>query len=101
MPSRPAISMAENARYGLADGSGTRNSTRLGFGLVPVTGIRAHARRLGCEYTKLNGASKPGTSRRYELTVGLVNAQMLGACRSRPPMYHRAVSDSPAYPVSS
>ena len=35
MPSRPAISIAENARYGLHDGSGTRNSMRLAFGLVP------------------------------------------------------------------
>src|SRR6266536_4638477 len=98
MPSRPAISMAENARYGLADGSGTRNSMRLAFALVPVTGIRLQAERLRCEYTRLTGASKPGTRRRYEFTVGLVNAQMLDAWCSSPPMYQRAVSDSPPYP---
>ena len=63
MPSIPAISIAENARYGLADGSGTRNSIRLAFGLEPVIGIRTQADRLRCEYTRLTGASKPGTSR--------------------------------------
>ena len=46
IPSRPAISMAANARYGLQDGSGTRNSTRLAFGFVPVIGIRQQAERL-------------------------------------------------------
>ena len=33
MPSRPAMSIAENARYGLHDGSGQRNSSRFAFGL--------------------------------------------------------------------
>ena len=32
MPSRPAIIIAANARYGLHDGSGERNSSRLAFG---------------------------------------------------------------------
>ena len=41
--------MAENARYGLADGSGTRNSIRLALALVPVTGMRVQAERLRCE----------------------------------------------------
>ena len=63
IPSMPAISIAANARYGLQDGSGTRNSTRLAFGFVPVIGIRQQAERLRCEYTRLTGASKPGTSR--------------------------------------
>ena len=36
MPSRPAISIAANARYGLHDGSGQRNSIRLAFGLWRV-----------------------------------------------------------------
>ena len=93
--------MAEKARYGLADGSGTRNSTRLAFAFVPVTGMRVQADRLRCEYTRLTGASKPGTSRRYELTVGLVKAHSAGAWCSRPPTYQRAVSDRPPYPVSS
>src|ERR687890_26756 len=100
MPSRPAIIMAENARYGLLDGSGTRNSTRLALGLLPVTGMRVQAERLRCEYTRFTGASKPGTRRRYELTVGLVNAHSDGACLSRPPMYQRARSDRPAVPTS-
>ena len=38
--------MAEKARYGLADGSGTRNSSRLAFGLGPVIGMRMQADRL-------------------------------------------------------
>ena len=33
MPSRPAISMAANARYPLQDGSGVRNSTRFARGI--------------------------------------------------------------------
>ena len=57
MPSIPAISMAAMARYGLQEGSGTRNSMRLALGLEPVTGIRMHAERLRAEYTRLTGAS--------------------------------------------
>ena len=38
------MSIAANARYGLHDGSGTRNSMRLAFGLEPVIGMR-HAGR--------------------------------------------------------
>ena len=49
MPSRPAISIAEKARYGFDDGSGTRNSMRLAFGLEPVTGMRMQAERLRAE----------------------------------------------------
>ncbi|SLI19912.1 Uncharacterised protein [Mycobacteroides abscessus subsp. abscessus] len=57
MPSRPAISMAAKARYGLPEESGARNSMRLAFGLLPVTGMRTAAERLRCEYTRLIGAS--------------------------------------------
>src|ERR1700683_5175905 len=49
MPSMPAISIAAKARYGLADGSGTRNSIRLAFGLVPVIGMRQQADRFRFE----------------------------------------------------
>src|SRR5216683_2506032 len=38
MPSRPAINSAANVRYGLADGSGARNSSRLAFGDVEQRG---------------------------------------------------------------
>src|SRR5580658_5302653 len=48
MPSRPAISIAEKARYGLAHGSGKRTSTRLAFGL-DVHGMRHEAERLRTE----------------------------------------------------
>ena len=63
MPSRPASSSAEKARYGLADGSGQRNSMRLAFGFEPVIGMRTQAERLRWLYTRLIGASKPGTRR--------------------------------------
>ncbi|CAM5279685.1 hypothetical protein STENM327S_00851 [Streptomyces tendae] len=86
MPSRPASSSAEKARYGLPEASGARNSTRLAFGFEPVIGIRIAAERLRCEYTRFTGASKPGTRRWYEFTVGLVKASSDGACLRMPPM---------------
>src|SRR5437588_10213762 len=100
-PSSPAWSIAANARYGLHDGSGDRNSTRLAAGVWKYTGMRAHAERFRCEYTRLIGASYPGTSRRYEVVVGAANARIAGACASSPPMYHRPRSLTPAYPTSS
>ena len=57
MPSRPAINIAENARYGLHDGSGQRNSSRFAFGDFEYSGMRTDAERLRCEYTRLTGAS--------------------------------------------
>ena len=56
MPSRPAISIAAKARYGLASGSGKRTSTRLAFGLVGVGNAargRAVARRIGEQHRRL------------------------------------------------
>ena len=64
MPSRPAIIIAANARYGLHDGSGERNSMRLAFGDDENIGMRIDAERLRAEYARLTGASKPGVSRR-------------------------------------
>src|SRR6476659_9037288 len=101
MPSRPAMSIAENARYGLQDGSGQRNSSRFAFGLFEYSGMRTDAERLRCEYTRLTGASYPGTSRLYEFVAGFENARIAGACVSRPPMYQRAMSERPPYPFSS
>ncbi len=89
------MSCAANARYGLPEASGARNSMRFAFGFVPVIGMRMDADRLPAEYTRLTGASKPGTRRWNELTVGLVKARTAGACFSRPPMYQRAMSESP------
>ena len=44
------LERVQNAReVGVADGSGTRNSTRLAFGFDPVIGIRMQAERLRCE----------------------------------------------------
>src|ERR1017187_221624 len=86
-PSRPAISIAAKARYGLQEGSGGRNSTRLALGLAEYIGMRQAALRLRREYARFTGASKPGTRRLYELVVGAANATMAGACFSNPPMY--------------
>src|ERR1700694_4439437 len=86
MPPKPAIKQAENARYGLAAGSGERNSIRFDLGLVEYIGMRTHAERFRFEYTRVIGASYPGTSRRYELVVGAQSASRAGACLRMPPM---------------
>ena len=57
IPSMPAISIAANARYGFAAASGQRNSIRLAFGDSEYIGMRMHAERFRCEYTRLTGAS--------------------------------------------
>src|SRR5713226_10699839 len=95
-PSRPAISMAANARYGLQLGSGGRNSTRLAFGEAEYIGIRQAAERLRREYARLTGASKPGTRRLYELVVGAMIAASAGPCLISPPIYQSANCDMPA-----
>src|SRR3954469_23646763 len=86
IPSRPAIIMAAKPRYGLHAGSGVRNSMRFCLGDVDSIGMRMAAERLRDEYARFTGASKPGVSRRYELVVGLVKAQMALACLMMPPM---------------
>jgi len=45
IPSRPAISIAENARYVLQDGSGNLTSTLFAFGLAEYVGILIDAER--------------------------------------------------------
>ena len=51
------MSIAANARYGLHEGSGVRNSSRLAPGFLKYSGIRTQALRFRCEYTRLIGAS--------------------------------------------
>src|SRR5512142_2987537 len=97
-PSNPAIIIAANARYGFADGSGGRNSTRFAFGLAEYIGIRHAADRFRREYARFTGASKPGTRRLYEFVVGAMIADSAGPCAMSPPMYHSAICDNPAYP---
>src|SRR6266498_2168181 len=97
-PSRPAISIAANARYGLQLGSGGRNSTRLAFGDAEYIGIRHAAERFRREYARFTGASNPGTRRLYELVVGAIIAANAGPCLINPPMYHNAICESPASP---
>src|SRR5215475_1224434 len=92
-PSSPAMSMAENARYGLQLGSGGRNSTRFAFGDAEYIGIRHAAERLRREYARFTGASKPGTRRLYELVVGAISAESAGPCLISPPIYHSAICD--------
>src|SRR3954468_17349277 len=98
-PSSIAISIALNARYGLPAGTGSRYSTRRAFGLGVCTGMRIAADRFRCEYARFTGASNPGTSRLYEVVVGLVKAHRAAACLGRPPTAYRAASDRPAYPA--
>src|SRR6266851_1835791 len=86
IPSSPAISMAENARYGLQVGSGKRTSIRLALGDGEYIGMRTAAERLRLEYARLIGASKPGTRRRYELVPGHVMAASVGAWWMMPAM---------------
>src|SRR5699024_1260084 len=95
MPSRPAMSCAEKARYGFAEGSGARHSTRLALAEAPATGVRSAAERLRAEENMIPGASKPGTRRWKEFTVGLVKAVSDGECSMIPPMYQRAMSERP------
>src|SRR4029077_19233632 len=97
-PSSPAITIAANARYGLDDGSGGRNSTRLALGEAEYIGIRQAAERLRREYARFTGASNPGTRRLYELVVGAMIAASAGPCLISPPIYHSAIWEIPAYP---
>src|SRR5512142_1135811 len=96
MPSSSAIIIAAQGKYGLQLGSGGRNSTRLALGDAEYIGIRHAAERLRREYARLTGASKPGTSRLYELVVGAMIAESAGPCLISPPMYHSAICDNPA-----
>src|SRR5262249_43690192 len=98
MPSNPAIIIAAKAMYGLQLGSGGRNSTRLALGDAEYMGMRHAADRLRREYARLTGASKPGTSLLDELVVGAMMAASAGPCLFSPPIYRRAVWESPAYP---
>src|SRR5262249_39811065 len=72
MPSSPAISIAENARYPLHAGSGNRTSIRFALGDGEYIGIRTAAERLRLEYAGVVGAAKTGTRRGYEFGGGAV-----------------------------
>ena len=86
MPSRPAISIAENAKYGLHEGSGGRNSTRFAAGLSKYIAMRAAAERLRADSARIVGASYPGTNRLYELLLGATMAISAAPCLTKPPM---------------
>lgn len=76
--------IAAKDKYGLQDPSGVLNSIRFAFG--EQMGIRIDAERLRAEYAMLIGASNPGTSLLYELTVGFVNASNDFECLINPPI---------------
>src|SRR5687767_11279811 len=97
IPSIAAITIAVNARYGLHELSGQRNSSRFVFGFSLYIGIRIAADRLRLEYTRFTGASYPGTSRLYEFVVGLHRAHSARACRRIPPIAYSPRSLKPAY----
>src|SRR5260221_10656178 len=59
--------------------------------------MRTEADRFRCDMARFTGASKPGTSRLYELVVGAANARIARACLSTPPIALRAMSLMPAY----
>src|SRR5271170_7217593 len=59
--------------------------------------MRQEAERLRAEYASSTGASKPGTSRLYELVVGLVKALIALACLMMPAIYDRQVSERSEY----
>src|SRR2546423_5797624 len=96
IPSIAAIVIALNARYGLHELSGQRNSMRLVFGFSLYIGMRIAAERLRLEYTRFTGASYPGTSRLYEFVVGLHSAHSARACFRIPPIANNPISLSPA-----
>src|SRR5881394_2768333 len=98
IPSRPARSNAENARYGFAAGSGVRNSIRFAFGFAEYVGIRIAAERFRAEYARFTGASNPGTRRLKLFVVGLQKQVSADACFKIPPMKKSAISLKPAYP---
>src|SRR5690349_5941045 len=97
IPSIAAIVIALNARYGLHDESGQRNSTRLVLGFSLYIGMRIAAERLRLEYTRFTGASYPGTRRLYEFVVGFVIAHSARACFRIPAIACSPISDNPAY----
>ncbi len=84
MPFRPAASITENARYGLQAGSGARYSMRVDAALPDlVIGTRTRAERLLRAHDTYTGASNPGMSRLYELTVWFVMAVISRAWREQ------------------
>ena len=94
MPRIPAAKMTENARYGLHAGSGERYSMRVAESLPRFgIGTRMSPLRLLRAHEIWTGASKPGTSRLYELMVWLVTAVISAAWCSSPAMKLFAVGD--------
>src|ERR687886_554524 len=94
MPSRPACRSAAKVRYGLHAGSGQRISARVACSEPGLeSGMRVRAERFRCDHATYTGASKPGTSRLYELTHCAKTAAISRACRSCPAMKALPVSE--------
>src|SRR5512137_2208175 len=95
MPSSPARSMTAKVRYGLQLGSGHLNSALVDFSLPAENlGTLMSAERFRWPQQMYTGASYPGTSLLYELTVGLSTALISLTWSSCPAMNPYATSDS-------
>src|ERR1039458_1574201 len=92
-PSIPAISMAAKARYGLAAGSGGRNSTRLALGLAEYMGMRQAAERLRREYARFTRGSGPGPRRLVPRHQALVTVGGGGDDRRKRPRVFQQPAD--------
>src|ERR671915_1963209 len=93
-PASPAASIAANARYGLHAGSGERYSIRVAPSLPGLyIGTRTSALRFRRAQHTYTGASKPGTSRLYELTHWFVTSVISRACERRPATNRLATAD--------
>src|ERR1700761_960236 len=74
LPCRPLLKIEYSTMYGFASGPTERTSTRADFSL-PI-GIRTIEPRSVAEALIWFGASKCGSSRRYEFTLAFSNRQM-------------------------
>ena len=96
IPSSPAISRAVNVRYGLQDGSGQRNSTRLALGDGEYIGMRTAAERLRLREGQLDRRLEA----RHQPVIRVGGRRGEGRegrpCFRMPPMQCRPISLMPA-----
>src|SRR5207302_559213 len=77
------------ARYGLASAPGRRHSKRHISGWSARTMARTAQERFSTPHVALTGATLPGTSRLYELMVGLSKSEAAGRCSITPAIADR------------
>ena len=94
MPSNPAASITEKARYGLHAGSGFLSSILVAISLPGLyIGTLTSADLFLCAHETYTGASYPGTSLLYELTHWQHTEHISVACFNNPAIKYFAVSD--------